>query len=150
MQTTTDFIYILHFQQPRYHARHYTGSTTDLLRRLDEHWTGKGSRLTQALYRDAQDWTLAALYSLKQPNPLDLSIREIEQAVKASANAPRHCPICQGPLFTKAPRGTIAMPADMVANAEAEIRETISRRIERWTTVLTFVKDEVITLDDLS
>ena len=33
-------IYMLHFDQPYKHARHYTGWTEDLLDRLDRHAAG--------------------------------------------------------------------------------------------------------------
>lgn len=40
-------IYLLHFDQPYKHARHYVGSADDVLARLHQHRAGAGARLTQ-------------------------------------------------------------------------------------------------------
>lgn len=45
-------IYILHFDRPYKHARHYTGfaeTAETLQKRLDQHLAGRGSRLVQVV-----------------------------------------------------------------------------------------------------
>ncbi len=40
-------IYLIHFDQPYKHARHYVGSADDVQARLHQHRAGAGARLTQ-------------------------------------------------------------------------------------------------------
>ena len=43
-------VYLLHFDAPYKHARHYTGWTEDLLDRLDRHANGNGARLMNVIW----------------------------------------------------------------------------------------------------
>ena len=53
-------IYLLHFDQPYKHAKHYTGWTEDLLDRLDRHAAGRGARLVEVIWQAGLGFTLAA------------------------------------------------------------------------------------------
>lgn len=46
---TKGVCYLLHFDRPYKHARHYLGWTTDLPARLDEHLNGNGARLLEVI-----------------------------------------------------------------------------------------------------
>jgi predicted GIY-YIG superfamily endonuclease len=52
-------IYLLHFNQPYRHARHYTGWAADLDARLAEHAAGRGARLLAVVKDAGITWTLA-------------------------------------------------------------------------------------------
>ena len=59
-------IYLLHFERPYHHARHYLGCTDDLVRRLREHLAGKrmgGSPLIEAARDVGIGITLVRLWS---------------------------------------------------------------------------------------
>ena len=81
-------IYIIHFEEPYYHARHYVGYCADgmLQQRLERHRAGQGSRLMLAIEAAGVDWTVALTH------PGD---RRFERRLKKSKNTSRFCPICR-------------------------------------------------------
>ena len=81
-------IYLLHFDRAYHHARHYIGSTGNLLRRLNEHRLGKssnGSPLIEAAREDGVRVTLVRLWH---------GSWELEYQLKAWHNGGRFCPVC--------------------------------------------------------
>ncbi len=78
-------VYLLHFDQPYRHARHYTGWTGDLLGRLDDHANGHGARLLQVVRDAGIGWTLARTW---------IGPRAKERALKKQGGASRRCPLC--------------------------------------------------------
>ncbi len=81
-------VYLLHFERPLSHARHYIGSTPEhcLSRRMAEHANGTGAKLTAAVARAKIPMTLARLWY--SPD------RRLERKLKAQRNAKTLCPIC--------------------------------------------------------
>ncbi|WP_433562312.1 hypothetical protein ACQP1O_33175 [Nocardia sp. CA-151230] len=77
-------VYLLHFEHPFRHARHYTGWTTDLDARLAEHKAGRGARLLEVL-RNGIGWKLARTWS---------GTRGRERQLKREGGASRRCPKC--------------------------------------------------------
>ena len=83
-------IYLLHFDRPLHHARHYLGWTEGetLTERLDRHRSGHGSKLVAAVRRAGIDFKVARIWS---------GTRHDERKLKKSKNVPRrYCLICQG------------------------------------------------------
>lgn len=82
-------VYLLHFERPLKHAQHYIGSTPDhgLERRMREHATGQGAKLTAAVARAKIPMTLARLWY--SPD------RRQETKLKAAKNARSLCPVCR-------------------------------------------------------
>ncbi len=78
-------IYMLHFHQPYWHARHYTGWTDDLLHRLDQHATGHGARLVAVIWHAGIGFTLVRICE---------GTRHTERAIKNAGGAVRYCPVC--------------------------------------------------------
>lgn len=78
-------VYLIHFNRPLAHARHYIGSTDDLERRLHEHEQGNGSKLMAAVGRAGITWRLARTW------PGD---RAWERRLKRYKKSHRLCPIC--------------------------------------------------------
>ncbi len=55
-------VYLLHFERPYKHARHYVGMTVNLDRRLEQHRTGDGyqqNRLMQMVHEHGIPFQLA-------------------------------------------------------------------------------------------
>jgi predicted GIY-YIG superfamily endonuclease len=86
---TTGTVYLLHFDRPYVHARHYTGWTTDLTVRLAEHANGRGARLLAVVTSAGIGWTLARTWT---------GTRSLERALKRRHGASRFCPMCRPSL----------------------------------------------------
>jgi predicted GIY-YIG superfamily endonuclease len=78
-------VYLLHFDAPYKHARHYTGWTSDLDARLAEHQAGHGARLLAVVRAAGIGWTLARTWE---------GDRKRERKLKNQGGAGRHCPMC--------------------------------------------------------
>lgn len=78
-------IYLLHFEKPYHHAKHYTGWTPNLPRRLDAHAAGRGARLMAVIAEAGIGWHLARLW---------IGTRAQERALKRQGGASRRCPLC--------------------------------------------------------
>jgi predicted GIY-YIG superfamily endonuclease len=78
-------IYLLHFDQPYKHARHYVGWTEDLLARLDHHATGTGARLIAVIWQAGIGFSLVRICE---------GTRRTERAIKNAGGQVRYCPAC--------------------------------------------------------
>jgi predicted GIY-YIG superfamily endonuclease len=78
-------IYMLHFDRPYKHARHYTGWTDDLLDRLDCHASGHGARLVAVIWHAGIGFALVRICE---------GTRRTERAIKNAGGAVRYCPAC--------------------------------------------------------
>ena len=80
-------IYILHFDEPYHHARHYVGYCADgtLAQRLARHRAGQGSRLMLAVELAGIEFTVALTH------PGD---RAFERRLKRAKHTSRFCPLC--------------------------------------------------------
>lgn len=90
-------VYLLHFDRPLHHARHYIGfcqTRAGLETRFSYHRSGRGSKLLKAV---GGGWQLARLWK---------GTRDDERALKNRKEAPELCPICrQNPRPVKAMEG---------------------------------------------
>lgn len=78
-------VYLLHFEQPYKHARHYLGSSDNVKRRLAEHEAGRGARLLAVVHAAGIGWELARLWP---------GGRQRERQIKNQGGLSRHCPLC--------------------------------------------------------
>ncbi|WP_306364674.1 hypothetical protein [Nocardia sp. CC227C] len=78
-------VYLLHFDLPYRHARHYTGWTTDLNARLAEHRDGRGARLMSVIREAGIGFSLARTWE---------GTRGRERQLKQTGGASRRCPMC--------------------------------------------------------
>jgi predicted GIY-YIG superfamily endonuclease len=85
-EPAVEVVYLLHFDRPYRHARHYTGYTTDLQARLQLHRAGGGARLLQVITRAGIGWTVARTWS---------GSRALERRLKRQGGASRRRPICR-------------------------------------------------------
>jgi predicted GIY-YIG superfamily endonuclease len=84
-------IYLLHFDRPFGHARHYLGWARDLEARLAVHGKAHGSALLRAVAAAGIDWQLARTW------PGD---RYRERQLKDIGGHARKCPICRAEKAT--------------------------------------------------
>ena len=79
-------VYLLHFDAPYKHARHYTGWTgDDMLDRLGRHATGRGARLMTVIHQAGIGFILVRTCE---------GTRRTERAIKNAGGAVRYCPLC--------------------------------------------------------
>ena len=79
-------IYLLHFERPYQHARHYLGFTTqELEERIREHMCGRGARLMEVIVAAGISFNLARTWK---------GSRVLERRLKNSGGAARLCPTC--------------------------------------------------------
>lgn len=83
--TTTGTIYLIHFDRPYKHARHYLGWASDLEHRLRQHQSGHGARLLDVIQQAGIAWCLARTWS---------GTRTRERQIKRQGGASRCCPLC--------------------------------------------------------
>jgi predicted GIY-YIG superfamily endonuclease len=95
-------IYLLHFERPYRHARHYSGWTADLIDRLWQHAQGHGARLMTVISEAGIGFTLVRVRE---------GTRSTERSIKNAGGAVRYCPVC-----TARPRNGRwgELPADLV------------------------------------
>jgi predicted GIY-YIG superfamily endonuclease len=82
---TTGTVYLLHFDQPYKHARHYVGWARNVKRRLAEHEAGRGARLLAVVRSAGIGWTLARMWP---------GSRARERQIKRQGGHARQCPLC--------------------------------------------------------
>ncbi|MDQ6637434.1 MAG: hypothetical protein M3Y62_06555 [Candidatus Dormibacteraeota bacterium] len=85
---TTGVIYLLYFDRPFGHARHYLGSAVQLEQRLDEHHSGSSARLIFWAARAGLSGQLTRTWAGGRPR---------ERQLKAQGGHSRHGPICRPP-----------------------------------------------------
>jgi len=109
-------VYLIHFASKFHHCQHYIGFTERPLGlRLREHYSGNGSKLTEAVAKAgipmmlARTWPPEAGHGLEVPEPL-LVDQGVEMWLKSRGGAPGFCPVCnpthamnQARYYTKRP-----------------------------------------------
>ena len=78
-------VYLLHFDQPYKHARHYLGQSENVKRRLAEHEAGRGARLLAVVHEAGIGWELARLWPGGPAR---------ERQIKRQGGLSRRCPLC--------------------------------------------------------
>ena len=78
-------VYLLHFDRPYKHARHYCGWTTDLDGRLAAHRSGSGARLIAVITQAGIGFTVARTWR---------GSRLRERQIKRQGGLSRCCPEC--------------------------------------------------------
>lgn len=89
--STLGTVYLLHFDPPLQHAKHYLGWTErPVIHRVQEHLDGKGSPLVKAVVAAGGHVEIARTWP-----GVD---RHFERRIKNGKNVPRLCPRCNGTL----------------------------------------------------
>jgi predicted GIY-YIG superfamily endonuclease len=80
-------VYLLHFERPMAHARHYIGFTDNLQLRIKRHRSGQSAMIVRAFHERGISFVVARTWE---------EGREFERHLKmVTKNAPRLCPICR-------------------------------------------------------
>ena len=79
-------VYLIHFERPYKHARHYMGYADDIHNRLVAHGEGRGARLMEVIRDAGIPWRLARVWEGKG--------RVWERKLKNRKHAPALCPVC--------------------------------------------------------
>jgi len=85
-------VYLIHFEHPYKHARHYLGSTNDLQARLQHHQAGTGARLMEVVTKAGIRWHVSRTWQ---------GGRDVERALKTWKNSPKLCPTCWQEQFSQ-------------------------------------------------
>jgi predicted GIY-YIG superfamily endonuclease len=83
-------VYLIHFDQPYKHARHYLGyteSTVTLAARVKHHLAGRGSRLMDVVTRAGIKWSVVRTWPQAD--------RNFERKLKNWKKTSRLCPVCR-------------------------------------------------------
>jgi len=94
------FVYLLHFDRPYHHARHYVGFTQYLGRRVKRHLAGKGSPLIEAASKAGIEITLARVWH-NVTGRFERRIHNMQQTKLL-------CPLCMGRRKMRRTRPRIA------------------------------------------
>lgn len=91
----TDFrgiVYLIHFEKPLKHARHYIGFCEfgNLEKRMEQHRKGNGSKLMAAVNEAGIGWEVAKIWENVD--------RSFERRLKNRNGASRFCPFCKDEL----------------------------------------------------
>jgi predicted GIY-YIG superfamily endonuclease len=78
-------VYLIHFNTPYKHARHYLGYASNLDARLTAHINGNGARLMEVIADAGIHWQLVRTWD---------GDRAAERKLKDQHNSPRLCPVC--------------------------------------------------------
>jgi len=81
----TGVIYLLHFERPFGHAKHYLGWAAHLDARLAHHTAGTGANLLAHVAAAGIGWNLARTWA---------GTRDRERQLKNQGGASRLCPLC--------------------------------------------------------
>lgn len=107
-------VYLLHFDRPYKHARHYIGWAKDLEERLAQHLSGHGARLLEVAKAAGITWTLARTWT---------GTRNRERQIKRQGGASRCCPLC----------GVHARPdAGEILSADMERAYRLRENTDQW------------------
>lgn len=83
------YVYLLHFDKPYKHAKHYIGyAEDDVDGRIERHRKGTGSKLISVIVKEGIDFTLAKVWENVD--------RNFERRLKNRGGASKTCPICKG------------------------------------------------------
>lgn len=80
--------YLLHFETPFHHARHYVGWSSNIALRLRAHEAGNSAKLIHAISVAGIRFQVVRLW-------LDTD-RTFERRLHNRHNSPRECPVCSG------------------------------------------------------
>jgi predicted GIY-YIG superfamily endonuclease len=84
-------VYLIHFETPLKHARHYLGFTnSDLEDRLARHRAGGGSKLMRAIKEAKINWSVVRTWEGENVD------RNFERRLKNRKQTHVFCPICRG------------------------------------------------------
>ena len=79
-------VYLIHFDKPLHHARHYLGFSEDLPGRIQKHRNGQGAAFMKAIAKEQISWHVSRIWD---------GDRAFERVLKDQHNASHLCPSCR-------------------------------------------------------
>lgn len=86
-------VYVIHFDTPYKHAKHYTGIAINVPKRIKEHRGGYGARLLQVLKEHNIDFQYAIINQFENFSEAHAEEKRLKDKVKQPK---RYCPFCKG------------------------------------------------------
>jgi predicted GIY-YIG superfamily endonuclease len=80
-------VYLVHFEEPYKHARHYLGWSDQLAYRIAHHKSGSGANLLRVVNEAGIRWVVARVWHGAD--------RSFERRLKGHSST-RYCPVCNG------------------------------------------------------
>ena len=84
-------IYVIHFDKPYKHAKHYTGIALDVENRVKKHRSGQGSKLMAVLKREGIGFRYNVIAEYEGFSEAHAEEKRLKTKVKKPQ---RFCPIC--------------------------------------------------------
>lgn len=81
-------VYLIHFDEPLKHARHYLGYSRNVVQRFESHIKGRGARLLEVLNEQGITYKVVRVWA-----GVD---RHFERKLKRRKGTPKLCPVCRG------------------------------------------------------
>lgn len=85
-------VYVIHFDKPYKHAKHYTGIAKNVPKRMKEHRGGYGARLLQVLKENNIGFKFAILKTYDNFSEAKAEEKRLKTKVKKPQ---RYCPFCK-------------------------------------------------------
>lgn len=120
------YVYLLHFDEPLHHAKHYIGWTKDLCQRMREHEKGLGARILDYIRSQGKGWVLARVWSGVSKN--------WERKLKNLKKATYYCPICNPRMKEFLWRGDVCRSGVVEAKLKVWTRREVVDRVTEWVT----------------
>lgn len=79
-------VYLIHFDAPLHHARHYVGYAVRVRQRLEHHRNGRGARILSACNERGIQYDIVRV--------LEDADKTFERKLKNCKHTARYCPIC--------------------------------------------------------
>ena len=103
-------VYLIHFDKPLHHARHYLGFSEDLLGRIQKHRNGQSAEFMRAIAKEQISWHVSRIWD---------GDRTFERMLKDQHNASHLCPTCiQEKVFER----TLSVVANPVTKEKRQLR----------------------------
>lgn len=107
MSKNKGIVYLLHFDKPYKHAKHYIGFTklNDYEIRIKDHRDGKGARLMTIIRNNNIGFTVSKIWKNVD--------RKFERSLKKQGGASRICPICKSNKIIHSIKSLPIKPIDL-------------------------------------
>lgn len=83
-------VYLIHFEPAYKHARHYLGSTNNILKRIHRHSVGSGANIVRVALDAGCNCIVSRIWWCET----DKEARKLEKKLK-NRHSPKLCPICK-------------------------------------------------------
>ncbi len=113
-------VYLIHFDKPLHHARHYVGFSEDLPGRIQKHRNGQGAAFMKAIAKEHISWHVSHIWD---------GDRTFERMVKDQHHASHLCPTCiQEKIFER----TLSLVVNPVTKEKRPLRREIRIQPSLW------------------